>query len=237
MLASFDASFINNERHQGNRSFPLEIGKIYKARILSINNGILFFSINDQIFKTSYLNLKTNSPFIFLKVLDNKGIYRFELIKENVLFEQDQNPKIEFLSLLKEKYSNSLIESLLSKNNIVEQGNNFKDFQSLVEIFQKMAYVIQDNEYHSLMKIDENRYFHVEIKQIQVGSYFFSLNFELEGKKYLFVKGYYQKSKGKINVNFITNSNDFYSKVFDAQLELSKLKPEYKWLCTRRYEK
>jgi len=230
----FNASFINDDKPQNKEFLPLEIGKIYKAKVLASKGDYLLFSVNGQVFKTSFFT--TTNSFIYLRLIDSKQIFKFELIKDNIVLEQNQNQENDFIDLLKEKFSSELIENLLNKENSILNNKDLYNIEKLKEYLQNFLTKTSDKEYHSLIKIDENNYFHVEIKQNEESKWYFSLNLEFNGKKYLFVKGYYQKTSNKVNINFITNSKNIYKETKESEKELSKINPKYKWLCSQRYE-
>ncbi len=232
----FDASIIKTKANLSKESFPLKVGEIYKAKILFIRANTLFFNINGQVFKTS--NITTFSDFIFLKLIDNKDNYKFELIKDNIIYDKKELVANNLISLLKDKYSLASIEDQI-KDFIYLNNENEKeiDIQNKIQDFIKNTiFKDQNQSYHSILKIGKDQYFHIEIKPDIVDCWSFSMHFELDGKKLLFIKGYYQKKKKKINLNFITNSYQFFSKIEDADTRLSRLNKNFIWHTIRRFD-
>ena len=234
-LHSFiDASFVSVNDSKVDNSFSLEIGKIYKARVVSLNGNTLYFSINNQIFKSSFIN--TSSKYLLLKVLENNDIYKFELIRENVFHENIEDLNKNLISLLREKYSDSFIDKLIEEGFLNLKSNDNNDILEFIKNINISKIKLFDSKYHLLLKINDDRFFHIVFNQTEPHFWSFSLHFELDGKKILLIKGYYQKKIGKINCNFITDSLSFYKKTINAENELNDINPKYKWLCSRRFE-
>ncbi|NMC67167.1 MAG: hypothetical protein GYA61_02975 [Spirochaetales bacterium] len=229
--SSFEASFLKENISKNNKSFPLELGKIYKANILFSKGNNLYFSINDLVFKTSFIN--TSSKSIYLKVIANSERYKFELIKENVLYEKTENNQNNLLNMLKEKFSQEVFDNIL-KNSFYDLAKENVD--NLILILQNSTFTYNNSKYDLLLKIQDDNWLYIEFTEFEPSSYSFSLNFELDGKKFISVKGYYKKKENKVICNFITNSLDFYRQSFKADEELTSINKNYRWLCKQRFE-
>jgi hypothetical protein len=221
--SSFEASFLKENLSKNNKSFPLELGKIYKANILFSKGNSLYFSINNLIFKTSFID--TSSKSLYLKVIENNERYKFELIKENILYEKTENTSKNLIEMLKEKFPQEIFDSIL-KNSFSNLNKDYLDNFSL--ILQNSNFIFNDSKYNLLLKIKDDNYLYIEFKEFEPSCYSFSLNFQIEGRKLIIVKGYYKKSENKVNCNFITNSFDFYNKSLKADEQLTLLNKKYK---------
>lgn len=229
--SSLEASFIKTDDFNKSRNLSLEIGKIYKANILYSKGNFLYFSINNFIFKTNFI--QTSSKYLLLKVIENKEVYKFELIKENIFFENSASEFINLFNLLRKKYSDNFVDNILKNSFIDLTKNSSDDFQSIII---NSNYIYEESKYHLMIKIKDNNYLHIELSEFEPLSYSFTLNFEIDGRKLVLVKGYYNKKENKVNCNFITNSSDFFKQSLKAQSELSDINNKYIWLCKQRFE-
>lgn len=225
-----DAFFIQSKSNNNKKEFSLEVGKTYKATLLFSKGNFSFFSINGLIFKANFIN--TSSKFIYLKVLENKDNYKFELIKENIYFEKTENFNKDLLNNLKEKLSEDIYKKLVENSSNIETNGNIKE---IISSLQNLNYIFHDSKYQALLKIDEDKYLHIECYEDEPSCFSFSLSFEIEKGKYLVVKGYYKKNENKVNCNFITNSKSFYEKLSFANKELEEINSNFHWVCNQRF--
>lgn len=232
--SNIDAFFIENKTTKDNKSNSLEIGKTYKATIISNRGNTLYFSINGIIFKTNLID--TSSKYLFLKVLDNGEKYKFELIRENIVIEKNRDIEKNLVNLLKEKYSESLFEQIEKDflNIISSQKNEI--FENIYQNLKNSNFFYLEQKYHGLYKIDEDKYFHIEFYEVEPSCFSFNLNFELENEKILLVKGYFKKEISRVNCNFITNSMDFYKRLANSEEELLKINKKFEWICKQKFD-
>ncbi|MFN3411257.1 MAG: hypothetical protein ACK4YF_03760 [Exilispira sp.] len=229
-----DAFFIQSKSINKEKKIPLEIGKIYKATILYSKDNFSYFKINDYIFKTKLIETSLNQ--ILLRVLNNSENYKFELLHENVVLEKNNDLRKDLLSLLGEKFTEEKFNYLI-KNSILNE--NTSDISSLINILLHSNYLYFESKYHNLFKLKDNQYFYIEFSENEPSCFSFSLNFEIEYKKIIIIKGYYKKKENKVICNFITNSKDFYKEFSDiesVEKDLTDTGKNFIWICNSSFK-
>lgn len=216
-----------------------EVDKIYKAIIVEKNKSFFIIKLNDTLFKTN--PFESNQDIIFLKLLDYSGKFRFQLIKDDfIIFEEKKENFDNLLSFirnnLRTEIYNKLIENKVEmpKSDKRYGKNQTNDIKELANIFAKSSIIDEDNLYF-LVQFDKDKYFHCQIENQHDETFLFVLNISLDGPKSLSIKGYYRKNNKTANINFITNSKEFYDKIEDSNEVLSKILDNIIWKCTRKF--
>ncbi|HQM89039.1 MAG TPA: hypothetical protein PK520_01435 [Exilispira sp.] len=217
----------------------LEVGKIYKAIIVEKNKSFFILKLNDTLFKTN--PFESNQDIIFLKLLDYSGKFRFQLIKDDfIIFEEKKENFDNLLSFIRNNLQteiyNKLIENKveISKPDKRYEKNQKNDIKELGNIFAKSSIISGDNLYF-LVQFDKDKYFHCQIENQHDETFLFVLNISLDGAKSLSIKGYYRKKNKTANINFVTNSKEFYDKIEDSNKVLSEILEDIIWKCTRKF--